>query len=85
MSAEDFQNVPKNWTPANFYHGLGFQWVSSLIRVPRPPARMTAFMEMSDQSIYQQLNETYGQFYDRFDQNYEEKKKLDSIYIAHNV
>ena len=28
--------------------GLGRIVVSSLIRVPRPPARMTAFMELGD-------------------------------------
>ena len=31
--------------------GLGFRWVSSEIRVPRPPARITAFISESDSSF----------------------------------
>ena len=40
----DFHDVPENRLAADLDHRLGLRWVSSEMRVPSPPARMTAFM-----------------------------------------
>ena len=45
MGTENLQDMPEDWLASDFYHWLGLQMVSSLIRVPKPPARMTAFIE----------------------------------------
>ena len=37
-------NVPQNRPLANLDHGLGLQMLSSLIRVPNPPANITTFI-----------------------------------------
>jgi hypothetical protein len=36
--------------------GLGLRWDSSLMRVPSPPARMTAFMGRYSKGVYQLRN-----------------------------
>jgi hypothetical protein len=38
-------DVPQNGPTTNFNHGLGLRWVSLEMRVPSPPARMTAFIK----------------------------------------
>ena len=42
----NLQNVPQNGLATDFYHGLGRVDVSSLRRLPRPPARITAFIKL---------------------------------------
>ena len=45
--AVDLEDVPEDRLPPTSTIGLGLRWVSSLRRVPSPPARMTAFMELA--------------------------------------